>query len=330
MVIFIMKDQFDRKIDYLRISITDRCNFRCKYCMPDGIPMTAMSELLTYEEIVRLARIVVKLGIRKIKITGGEPLVRRDCCKLIAALKAVEGIEQVTLTTNGYLLDQYIDQLIEAGIDAVNVSLDTLNPEAFYKITGQDVWKKVYENIHALLAKNIRTKINVVSLDTSLYGISDEWKAFVALTKDYPLAVRFIEVMPIGCGKQFATINHADLIEKMKLEYPTLEPYEAPMGNGPAIYYRVKGYKGSIGFISAIHGKFCDACNRVRLTSTGFLKPCLCYQEGTDIKAVLRSGLGDEMVQESIEAAIYRKPKAHAFEELEAISENKWMSEIGG
>lgn len=327
-----MKDQFDREIDYLRISITDRCNFRCKYCMPDGISKINMEEILSYEEIIRLVKVALKLGIKKIKITGGEPLVRRGCCGLLRSLKEIEGLESVTLTTNGYLIDQYIQELVDAKVDAVNVSLDTLDAELFREITSVDGWSHVYNNIQLLLEKGIPTKINTVSFDRSGCGVEQggEWKKFAELAKMYPLDVRFIEVMPIGFGKNYQTINHMELLEKLKKEYPGLHKDTIAHGNGPAIYYKSDDFKGSLGFISAIHGMFCESCNRIRLTSTGYLKACLCYQDGENMQKLLRDGSEDFEIEQVMKRVIEKKPKAHQFGRPGEISEKKTMNEIGG
>lgn len=315
-----MKDQFNREIDYVRISITDRCNLRCKYCMPEGIEMVSMDEILTYEEIIEIVRKLVKLGIKKVKITGGEPLVRKGCCQLIRQIKNIEGIESVTLTTNGILLKQYYKDLIESNIDGINISLDTMNPMKYKEITGSDCIQDVLEGIQLFKDSGIPIKINVVSMKSEI----QELDALIELARKDPIDVRFIEVMPIGYGKYFETMDHAKLIESLKEKYHmTLDT--KIHGNGPAIYYKIDGFKGSIGFISAIHGKFCDSCNRIRLTSTGDIKPCLSFQSTVNIKEALRK---NEDILPILETCIFHKPKAHGFETN--VEENKIMAAIGG
>ena len=194
-----MKDLYGRTIDYMRISITDRCNLRCRYCMPDGIEWIPMDEILTYEQIETVCRVAVSLGINKFKITGGEPLVRKGCPELIGSIKQIPGVEQVTITTNGILLKEQLDRLILAGVDGVNVSLDTLDAEKFKQITGFDLLDRVEASIQSAVAKGLRVKINTVLQS----GVNeDEWKGLMDLAKDQRLDVRFIEMMPIGYGKR--------------------------------------------------------------------------------------------------------------------------------
>lgn len=361
-----MKDSFGRTIDYMRISITDRCNLRCRYCMPDGVECLSRREILSLEEIGAVAICAAGLGIRHIKVTGGEPLVRKDCCQLVKMLKSTPGIEKVTITTNGVLLDRYLDSLTEAGIDGINISLDTLNPSLYEKITGFGCLDKVTEAIERVCALGIPVKLNAVSIDFDSMdgfagrsrGVSPEpgaegkwWKGLAGLTARYPMDVRFIEMMPIGYGRQFKTVNHQELLEEMYREYPGLTEDHTQHGFGPAVYYRIPGAKGSIGLISAIHGKFCTSCNRVRLTSQGYLKTCLCYEDGADLRAILREGMeapsgeghyhwplkecpGDEGLQQRLSQAMVRaigqKPDAHCFERPGMITESHNMIAIGG
>lgn len=344
-----MLDQKGREIDYLRISVTDRCNLRCKYCMPHGIKCLPMREILTYEEICTIAETAAELGIRHIKLTGGEPLVRRGLISFVEKLKAVPGIETVTMTTNGILLEKEIPSLIDAGLDAVNISLDTLNPEKYREITGTDGLDTVLRAIRAAITaagrtaafgpgdsggeadpRGLRVKINAVSLDLG----EDNLRALIDLAKDMPADVRFIEMMPIGYGKNFPSLSHADLLDKLKTIYPGMQKDDRQHGCGPAVYYTIPGYRGSVGLISAIHGKFCGTCNRVRLTSHGFLKTCLCYNDGADLRAVLRAGLPETEMRKALlevmREAIFRKPDAHCFDKPAGITENAGMNAIGG
>ena len=322
-----MLDQYGRKIDYLRVSITDRCNLRCQYCMPDGVELTAMESVLTYEEIEQICEKAAKLGIKKIKVTGGEPLVRLGCADLIGKLKKIPGIEQVTLTTNGVLLGKYLDELLENGLDAVNISLDSLKRDVYHKITGRDELERVLESVEKAAASRIRVKVNAV-LQRDVNG--EEWEELILLAKKYPLDVRFIEMMPIGFGKQFEPVYNEELLRKLEERYPGLEADNRIHGNGPAIYYQIPGFKGSIGFISAIHGKFCGQCNRIRLTAQGRLKPCLCYGESVDLREALRGRSDDMQIEKLLQSAIQKKPKQHCFEIIEEITEEAPMIGIGG
>lgn len=325
-----MKDRYGREIDYMRISVTDRCNLRCKYCMPDGVPSVPMSEILTLEEILTVAECAARLGIRHIKVTGGEPLVRLNCIYLIRRLKEVPGIEKVTITTNGVLLDRYLDELADAGIDGINISLDTLDRQQFQEITGSDGLPQVMKVLQRASQLPIPVKVNAVWLDLG----QDNWKGLAELAGEYPVDVRFIEMMPIGYGRQFPALDHRKLLEELKKEYPGITEDHRVHGFGPAVYYQIPGFLGSVGFISAIHGKFCGRCNRVRLTSQGFLKTCLCYEDGSDLRQILRSGGTEEerkeRLTEVMRDTIFQKPAAHCFEEPERITETHRMVSIGG
>lgn len=326
-----MVDSQGRNIDYMRISITDRCNLRCKYCMPNGIVAVPMEEILTFEEIVSCAEAGAKLGIKYIKVTGGEPLVRKGCPELIKMLKAVDGIEKVTLTTNGVVLQQHTDKLVEAGLDGINISLDTLDRNRYQDITGFDELSQVLKGIEAAYESGIKTKINVVALE----GRSvEDYRLLVDMTSNRDIDVRFIEMMPIGMGKMFSAVSSQELLEQFREMYPGLEADYTDHGFGPAVYYKIPGALGSIGFISAIHGKFCDTCNRVRLSSMGYLKSCLCFDNGVDLREILRGqqdGITrDRLLQEAIRKAILDKPKEHCFDKPREITEEKFMASIGG
>ncbi len=321
-----MYDKYQRKIDYMRISITDRCNLRCRYCMPKDIELLPMGTLLTYEEILEVCREAVGLGITKFKITGGEPLVRKGCDKFMASLKKMPGVDQVTLTTNGILLQDHLEALKDAGIDGINISLDTLDQAKFKEITGFDQLDQVLEGIKAAVESGISTKINCVLQE----GINEnEWSSILELAKEYPLDVRFIELMPIGEGDRGEMISNVELLSKIKSLYSQMEEDFSCHGNGPAVYYKIPGFQGSIGFISAIHGKFCKGCNRIRMTSTGEIKPCLCFDYGISVREALR-GQDIDNVRSILAKAIDSKPEMHCFEEKEEITERKRMIQIGG
>lgn len=325
-----MRDRFERTINYMRISVTDRCNLRCRYCMPDGITKCSMQEILTYEEIIEIAEAAEDCGITRFKVTGGEPLVRRGVETLVCSLKELPLTEQVTLTTNGVLLKEKLPALVKAGLDAVNISLDTTDREKYRQITGSDSLPQVMRAVRASVEAGIRTKINAVLIS----GCNEEaFLPLVQMASELPVDVRFIELMPIGEGRSNRGMDNRTLIEKLYATFPGTVPDPAPRGNGPAVYYAVPGFTGRIGFISAIHGKFCDSCNRVRLTSTGFLKQCLCYEDGADLRAILRSGKETgrrTILAEAIRSAASGKPEAHSFDRPELITEKHRMSGIGG
>lgn len=318
-----MTDRFGRKIEYLRISITDRCNLRCRYCMPNGITLARHDEVLTYEEFLQVAAAAVGLGITRFKVTGGEPLVRRGCVEFIRRLKSLPGVEQVTLTTNGLLLAPLAPQLADIGVDGVNISLDTPDPAEFAAITGFDRLDSVLAGIDACVAAGIRTKLNCVLLA----GCEGRVTAMARFAQARPLDVRFIEVMPVGEGAGSAGLGPQRALELLQSEWPDLHPVAEKRGNGPARYYASAALTGRIGMIDAVSHTFCAACNRVRLTSTGMLKPCLCYGEGTDLRAVLRTC--PKQLPAVLRQAVYNKPQAHCFGGG-AVTEQKGMSQIGG
>lgn len=325
-----MIDREGRWIDYLRISITDRCNLRCQYCMPEcGVENMPHDQILQYDEILRIAGVMAReLGLAKIKVTGGEPLVRRDCPELIRQLKALPGIQNVTLTTNGVELARQMPQLAQAGVDAINISLDTLDAEEFAHITRRDMLPQVLEGIRAAQAfPQVLLKLNVVPIaeqDETLLELA-------ALAREYPIHVRFIEMMPIGFGRKYRSRSEAELVELLGQRFGPLTPVEGNYGNGPGHYYAVPGFQGRVGFISAISHKFCDSCNRVRLTADGYLKTCLQYESGRDLREMLRTGCTDAQLCAAIREAILAKPACHHFTEVNCPdAEHRAMSQIGG
>lgn len=325
-----MIDQDKREIDYLRISVTDKCNLRCTYCMPEeGVKCMQHTDLLTFEEIVTICKSAAKLGIRKIKLTGGEPLVRKGFVSLVRMIKQIEGIEEITLTTNGIALGDQIDELIDAGISAINMSLDTLDAKKFTNITRVDALEKVLQSIKLASERNLKVlKLNCLAVKE--YN-EDEICKLAAFAKEKPIAVRFIELMPIGPSKSLTPISKERLIEKLETAYGPMKPYQKKLGNGPAAYWEIEGFKGQIGFISAVSGCFCEKCNRVRLTAEGFLKQCLYYNEGLDLKTLLRNGITEEALTKKIEEVIFNKPSRHHFGDDKGHNiEEKIMAQIGG
>ena len=345
-----MKDKAGREIDYMRISITDRCNLRCKYCMPDDIETTDMANLLTYEEIVKVTEMAASLGIRHIRLTGGEPLVRRGCVDLVKKIKNVSGIDTVGMTTNGVLLAEYAKDLKEAGLDSVNVSLDTLDAAEFQRLTGRNELKAVLAGIGAVQEVEIPVKINTVHYKNL------NWRAVLAYADERQIPLRFIEMMPIGYGAAYTGGSNEELFrqigecygnaseagtvrnlesEKNSAYIPELlcaeEKHQAQKyGAGPAVYYRFPGLNMDVGFISALHHKFCSSCNRIRLTSEGYLKLCLCYEKGVDLRAVLRNPGKERTLQEVMKKAIFEKPAEHCFEQVSEMTEHNAMVRIGG
>ncbi len=322
----VMRDSLGREIDYMRISVTDRCNLRCRYCMPEGIALSPARELLTFEEIELVSQAAAELGIRRFKITGGEPLVRRGCPKLIGRLRRIPKVEQVTLTTNGVLLGDFLDELLENGLDGVNISLDTLNADLYQQITGVDELERVREGIYKAVESGLRVKINTVLQR----GVNDsEWEALTGFAREIPVDVRFIELMPIGFGEKQKGVDGNEILSLLRKKYPQMEKDDRIHGNGPAVYYRIPGFEGCVGFICAVHRKFCVSCNRIRLTAKGELKPCLCYGDCVDLRRVVREGAYQE-IKGAIWEAVIRKPKMHCFETEEGVTECRRMVEIGG
>lgn len=323
-----MLDRYGRVINYLRISVTDRCNLRCCYCMPEGVQDVGMKNILTFEEIWEIVRTGVSLGITHIRITGGEPLVRKGCVDLIRGIREIPGVETITMTTNGVLLGNYGKQLKEAGVDGVNISLDTLDPEEFYKITGKRKLQEVLAGIRVAKTAGLPVKLNAVNRK-ELDPIP-----LVRYAQEENLPLRFIEMMPVGYGKKYVGRSNEELWETLeavcgKAECMTNREELSRMGSGPAVYYQFSDLKVPVGFISAIHGKFCDTCNRVRLTAEGYLKLCLCYDEGEDLRRVLREG-EKENLRTIMEQTIFRKPAAHCFEHPAEMTETHEMVKIGG
>ena len=323
-----MLDRYGRVINYLRISVTDRCNLRCCYCMPEGVQDVGMKNILTFEEIWEIVRTGVSLGITHIRITGGEPLMRKGCVDLIRGIREIPGVETITMTTNGVLLENYGKQLKEAGVDGVNISLDTLDPEEFYKITGKRELQEVLAGIRAAKTAGLPVKLNAVNRK-ELDPIP-----LVRYAQEENLPIRFIEMMPVGYGKKYVGRSNEELRETLEAvcgnaECMTNREELSRMGSGPAAYYQFSDLKVPVGFISAIHGKFCDTCNRVRLTAEGYLKLCLCYDEGEDLRRVLREG-EKENLRTIMEQTIFRKPAAHCFEHPAEMTETHEMVKIGG
>lgn len=318
-----MYDQYNRKIDYLRISLTDRCNLHCRYCRPEVSKHVPHNEILRYEELLRICRAALQLGIRKFKITGGEPLLRKGCSDFIANLKQTDGVEQVTLTTNGTLLAQQLPALVQAGVDSINVSLDTLNAAYYTELTGGSLGS-ILQALQELQAAGIPFKLNCVPLAEN--GLTDIMQ-LLKLAHSYNAPLRFIELMPLDCNTNLHGLSGSEIRKQLEQAGLQLQPDAQRYGNGPASYWRIGGYKMPVGFIEPLHNKFCAVCNRVRLTSVGMLKPCLYSDAGMNLKRLLRDGGSDADLLQAMQEIIYAKPAGHSFD-VKAVRFN--MSQIGG
>ena len=301
-----MIDGIGRNIDYLRISVTDKCNLRCRYCMPEGgVCQIPHEELLNLEELFRVIQIMERIGIKKVRFTGGEPLVRKNLIKLIGDVRGLGGIEQISMTTNGVLFGQQAEALKRAGLTSVNISLDTLDRERFWQITGYDHFDRVMDAIKSAQKLDLRVKLNCVPCRE--FNEADILP-LAALARDENLDVRFIELMPIGCGRAFQGIGSDEILQKLEEEYGAAVESHEKRGNGPAKYYDFRGFAGKIGFISPMSHSFCGGCNRIRLTAEGRLKLCLHYEHGIELKPLLRGGCSDDEILEQIRRAIIQNP----------------------
>jgi cyclic pyranopterin phosphate synthase len=327
-------DSYSRPINYLRISVTDRCNLRCIYCMPsEGVPWRSPEQILRFEEIETVVRAAAALGISKVRLTGGEPLVRLGIVDLVRMLAAVPGIDDLTMTTNGILLSRHAQALAAAGLHRVNVSLDTLRVERFERITRWGRLEAVLDGIEAAHQAELEpVKINVVIIR----GMNDdELVDFGRKTIHAGWNVRFIEWMPVGEGPlteyqwSDAVVTAEEMRERIQAALGRLLPATPSVGNGPARYYRLPGAKGSLGFISPVSEHFCYRCNRLRLTADGQLRPCLLSDEEIDLRMALRGGAGVAEVKALILQAIESKPSQHHLAERER-PRKRLMSQIGG
>jgi GTP 3',8-cyclase len=328
----VLRDRFNRSITYLRVSVTDRCNFRCVYCMPaEGIIWRPHHEILTFEEIKTFVECAAHLGINKVRITGGEPLVRRDLTKLIGALAIIPGIDEVSLTTNGFLLESMAGKLADAGLKRVNISLDTLSKEKFSKITRSEGYEYVWRGIAAAEAAGLfPIKVNTVAMR----GINDDEIIDLArLTIDHDWQMRFIEFMPVANGQDWgkgfpkAEERYLPIKEIYSILSPlNLEEAVSAKDNGPARTFRIPGAKGSLGFISPRGEHFCEMCNRLRLTADGHLRPCLLNPAEVSVIEPIRRG--DDLMPYILDA-INQKPVGHELNDGKFSSDRK-MAQIGG
>jgi cyclic pyranopterin phosphate synthase len=324
-------DPYRRKINYLRISVTDRCNLRCRYCMPEeGIPLISHWDILTYEEILRIVRVFAAEGISKVRLTGGEPLVRKGIVGFISHLSEIEEIKDLSLTTNGVLLKEFAQDLKLAGLKRINISLDSLKKERFYQITRRDDYERVWEGVEEALRVGFSPiKINVVAIQ----GLNDdEIESFARLTLHLPLTVRYIEYMPSGNGEEW---KESDILTvpqiKSRLEnLGKLIPIPPDQWDGPAKRFRIEGAIGEIGLIGAVSSHFCKECNRIRLTPDGKIRTCLFSDEEIDVRELLRKGGSDRDLKERLLVALRTKPERHHINTHQFKKCQRNMSAIGG
>ena len=327
-----MVDKNNRKINYLRLSITDRCNLRCMYCMPEeGIDFLPHDNILSYEEMLRMVRLSIYRGIQKVRITGGEPLVRKGFIDFLSRMSKIEGLEEITLTTNGVLLKKYAADIKACGVNRVNISLDSLKPEKFKRITGRDFFKEVWDGIQEVEKLGFAPiKINVVAIR----GVNDdEIEDFGRLTLEKPYHIRFIEHMPIGGSNNWNSEKFIPILEI----YERLQNVGALVSiqrrnnlDGPAQRYKIENAKGEIGLIGALSNHFCAVCNRLRLTADGHLRSCLFSENEIDVMPLLRNKESDEAILALIEKAITEKPERHNLKNQGHRSCTRQMSSIGG
>ncbi len=327
-----LTDTFGRVITNVRISVTDRCNFRCRYCMPEeGMTWLRRDDLLTYEEIARLAAVLAGLGVSHIRLTGGEPLMRKDLSSLVRMIRAVSDIKDIALTTNGYFLAEQIDALVDAGIDRINVSMDSLDRATFSKMARREYFDRVWEGVQSAVRRGVGPiKINTVLIR----GMNDhEIPHFVKLARTSSLVVRFIEFMPIGRDDGWSpqsVISTAEIRKAIAdLGLPELLPVNGH-GIQPADAYRFADGVGEVGFISSVSDPFCSSCNRIRLTSDGKLRTCLFSQTEHDLRSLLRGGASDDEIRRLVIGAVHRKEEGHLINRPGFVRPDRTMSQIGG
>jgi GTP 3',8-cyclase len=326
-----LTDGFNRPITYLRVSVTDKCNLRCVYCMPEkGLPWLRRDEILSYEEIAAIVRAAASVGVRSVRLTGGEPLVRRDLWRLVRAIASVEGIEDVALSTNGLLLEEQLDDLAAAGLGRLNVSLDTLRPPRFEAIARRPGLDAVLRGIDAAIARGLEpVKLNCVVMR----GCNDDEIAdFAELTRERAVFVRFIELMPVHENRDLARDGYvsSDEILARIAAIGRLDPVSGPSGNGPARYFAFTGARGAVGVISPLSHDYCERCNRVRLTADGRLRLCLFGDHALDLRTPLRSGSSEQQLAALLRSAMLIKPERHHLRLGETASRMRAFSEIGG
>lgn len=330
MMNYSLTDQHNRRISYLRLSVTDRCNFRCRYCMPEeGMDFASRKDLLTFEELYYLSEIFCGLGITKIRITGGEPLVRKGVVPFMRKIRPLNGLKELSMTTNGTLIGRHVDELKEIGVDSINISLDSLDRERFYKITRRDQFDAVYRSVIKLLKLEFDVKINCVMMD----GKNEEdIIPFVEFTKKYPASVRFLEEMPFNGDHSFDSIkwSYSEIFRYIHSHYPDVE--KVPVDpSSTSVNYHIPGYKGTFGIIASFTRNFCGTCNRIRLSATGDLRTCLYGPPTINLRDLIRMGASRDQVELAIIDAVHvREKDGYAAEALNKRTVTESMSVLGG
>ncbi|MCB2187790.1 MAG: GTP 3',8-cyclase MoaA [Deltaproteobacteria bacterium] len=321
-------DKFGRRINYLRLAITDRCNLRCQYCQPEsGVPFIPHQEILRFEELERLTRIFVSLGITKIRVTGGEPFARKGCLGFLTRLKAIPGVKSLHITTNGVATAQHLDELAAIGIDGINLSLDTLDRKRFWKITRRDYFPAVINTFHGILERNIPLKINTVVLeDTS----DEEILSLSSLAQKFPVSLRFIELMPFSGTEMPGKLSKGDLVSRLANLFPNAVEFDATLPTTARIF-QVPDFQGKLGIINGYSREFCSTCNKVRITPSGMLKTCL-YDNGVlDIKGLVRNTRDDQAIAGEVRRCIQNRFANGYLAEQHALrSQETSMLLIGG
>lgn len=323
-------DRFGRNINYLRISLTDKCNLRCVYCMPEDMTFRPRQELLQDDEIQRLVEIFAGLGFKKFRLTGGEPTVRANLVEIVNGIGGTPGVKTVAMTTNGLLLDRLAEPLARAGLSRVNISIDTLDPTKFKTVTRWGEVKEVWAGIEAAEKAGIEVKLNAVIVRG--YNDRQDVVDLARLTLDHSWQIRFIEMMPFGEVSDFqvaGVVSQEELMETIGAGVAPLVPANGGELDGEARLYRLPNARGEIGFISSVTQPFCSACSRARLTADGRLRLCLLREMEVDLITPLRTGAGDQELAQIIEEAIWWKPWGHSLDR-DVIPLNRVMSEIGG
>lgn len=326
-------DKHGRRINYLRLAVTDRCNLRCFYCMPEqGLDWLSRSELMTYEEMLQISAVLLKMGVEKIRVTGGEPFVRKDFMSFLTRLSQLQGLQQLALTTNGVLTAPFVPELKKIGLHSVNLSLDTLDPNRFFAITRRDVLPSVMETLEQLLLHQLEVKINAVVMEGKN---TEDILPLVALTKNEPVSVRFIEEMPFNGGgdtQPALSWDHWRILETIREKYPNIQKVQDPP-NATAYHYQIPGHKGSIGIIAAFTRSFCGTCNRIRLTPQGEFRTCLYGDSMLNVKDLMRAGVPEQELKKAVVRAIRQKEKDGWEAEKNIIATNSLrasMATIGG
>ncbi len=319
-----MKDNYGRVIDYMRLSVTDRCNLSCDYCSAGK--SVSDTKTLPADDILAIASAASKTGITKFKLTGGEPLVREDLPQIIKGIKSLPGVKSVTLTTNGVLLDKRCGELKESGIDLINVSIDTCDKDEYQSVTGSDMLGKVIDGISACIRNGIKVRINAVNRGSKTDAVS-----LASFADSLGVDLRFIELMPVGKAREMKGTLNIDIIRVLENEFGKASQTD-DKGNGPARYFTFERLKIKVGFISALGEGFCDECNRLRVTSDGKLKPCLCFGDFIDLKDALglEGHKREEELMKLIGKAVRSKPEKHSFNDPQSVTEMRGMDYIGG